>query len=508
MENRELEIRIAEFENDNYTYEDLHETESELDEQLQIVAADLHEQTVEEFVLPFDFDVEMEINALKFPVPKTVFQESFNSFIDYLIDNKNLLMKFCAGEWKTLSELFADNVSGCDLKSAVSQSHLQLFYQKCQEHMTSAEYKSTCLELFNPDEKDLNVEFSVCFNLVLTLRKVLLGEKAKNLQYESTEINQRSVQEKERMNETARGKVRFIGGYVIAKLRHSCIKAINHNIHKTSANAIALYEQSKCCLQILDSIQQSEYTLNMTSEDVASLWETSRKQNVNRSLTNISDNAFYFFTHVIDCCLQLLNGINLTKYGSSLYEFVQHSLSKNVELYKEFVNLCNCKSSVTSVQGKENDDDAVCLHTCVDEMLFNICVLEDLYEKVLHKLVSVLTKQFTRDAILALSVTKKMEHRKQIKVSDTKKICVNNLNFSSIQTDLSHNKIASHCMLKAALSQEKQVLQNFTVKQLLLLCKAYNCKAKGKKNIIINILQEYIIKEDHMVNPDIFDESL
>ena len=151
-----------------------------------------------------------------------------------------------------------------------------------------------------------------------------------------------------------------------------------------------------------------------------------------------------------------MNGINLTKYGSSLYEFVQHSLSKNVELYKEFVNLCNCKSSVTSVQGKENDDDAVCLHTCVDEMLFNICVLEDLYEKVLHKLVSVLTKQFTRDAILALSVTKKMEHRKQIKVSDTKKICVNNLNFSSIQTDLSHNKIASHCMLKAALSQDNK----------------------------------------------------
>lgn len=309
MENRELDITIVEFENDNYAYEDLHETESELDEQLQIVAADLHEQTVEEFVLPFDFDVEMEINALKFPVPKTVFQESFNSFIDYLIDNKNLLMKFCASEWKTLSELFADNVSVCDLKSAVSQSHLQLFYQKCQEHMTSAEYKSTCLELFNPDEKDLNVEFSVCFNLVLTLRKVLLGEKAKNLQYESTEINQRSVQEKERMNETARGKVRFIGGYVIAKLRHSCIKTINHNIHKTSANAIALYEQSKCCLQILDSVQKSVYTLNMMSEDVASLWETSRKQNVNRSLTNISDNAFYFFTHVIDCCLQLLNGL-------------------------------------------------------------------------------------------------------------------------------------------------------------------------------------------------------
>ena len=64
MENRELEIRIVEFENDNYAYEDLYETESELDEQLQIVAADLHEQTVEEFVLPFDFDVEMEINAL------------------------------------------------------------------------------------------------------------------------------------------------------------------------------------------------------------------------------------------------------------------------------------------------------------------------------------------------------------------------------------------------------------------------------------------------------------
>ena len=118
-----------------------------------------------------------------------------------------------------------------------------------------------------PRCKDLNVEFSVCLNLVLTLRKVLLGGKAKNLKYESTEINQRSIQEKERMNETVRGKVRFIGGYVIAKLRHSCIKTINLNIHKTSANVIALYEQSKCCLQIFDSVKQSEYTLNMTSED-------------------------------------------------------------------------------------------------------------------------------------------------------------------------------------------------------------------------------------------------
>ena len=30
------------------------------------------------------------------------------------------------------------------------------------------------------------------------------------------------------------------------------------------------------------------------------------------------------------------------------------------------------------------------VYTRVDEMLFNICVLEDLYEKVLYKLVSVL----------------------------------------------------------------------------------------------------------------------
>ena len=79
------------------------------------------------------------------------------------------------------------------------------------------------------------------------------------------------------MDETARGKVRFIGGYVIAKLIHSCIKTINHSIHKTSANAIALYEQSKWCLQILDSVQQSEYTLNTTKDDVANLRETSRK---------------------------------------------------------------------------------------------------------------------------------------------------------------------------------------------------------------------------------------
>ena len=156
---------------------------------------------------------------------------------------------------------------------------------------------------------------------------------------------------------------------------------------------------------------------------------------------------------------------------------------KMLSCIKKFVSLCNWKSSVTSVQGKENDyDDAVCLHTCVDEMLFNIWILEDLYEKVLHKLVSVLTKHFTRDAILALSVTKKMEHRKQIKVSDTNKICVNNLNFSSIQTDLSQQN-CSTLHVKSSSNPRKTNVAELYCKAVVSFVKPTTAKQRGRKTV-------------------------
>ena len=96
-----------------------------------------------------------------------------------------------------------------------------------------------------------------------------------------------------------------------------------------------------------------------------------------------------------------------------------------------------------------------------------------------------------------------MEHRKQIQVSEKGIGRLGVLNFQYIQEDKSPNEKASHCMLKAALSTGKTLLQKFTKRQLLMLCQADNCSVKGKKNCIIEKLNQCIINEDHMLNPEV-----
>ena len=143
----------------------------------------------------------------------------------------------------------------------------------------------------------------------------------------------------------------------------------------------------------------SEHHLLETTEDPSSLYETSRKQNINRGLTNISDQSYHFFESAVTASLNELNSRNLVKHGNSLHEHVIKTLEQNEELFFSFCNVC------TGNRACNASDDI--------RILFRDCI---------YKVSSILLKQDSRDVMDFCDIRKKMEHRKQIQVSKSKQV--------------------------------------------------------------------------------------
>lgn len=104
--------------------------------------------------------------------------------------------------------------------------------------------------------------------------------------------------------DTARGKIRYIGGYVVAKLHYQHKVQVKSTCFKTSAADKHKYDLAKESLVLLDIMKASEITVMASSSDVGSLKETERKQNLNRSLINITDEAFHFTYDVVEKSLK------------------------------------------------------------------------------------------------------------------------------------------------------------------------------------------------------------
>ena len=145
----------------------------------------------------------------------------------------------------------------------------------------------------------------------------------------------------EHLSSTARGKVRYVGGYAVASLRSKYAKAY---LYKTDQHSISTYLDSKKFLEVLDHFQINEQTLNEITSDPERFHETTRKQNIKRGLTNISDAAYEWFGNLVFRTLHELNSDNLTYHGSKLYEHTLSYLKSNTELFTGFLSLVSsCK---------------------------------------------------------------------------------------------------------------------------------------------------------------------
>ena len=173
----------------------------------------------------------------------------------------------------------------------IPQNKLSEFMSKFNTYMPSASYINNCKKLFNIVDFQQDAIFAVCFKIMTFLRKSLLKTKSESLPVDTNQEVQ-SRTSFQQLTSTARGKIRYVAGYAVASLRTKYNCLMRASLYKTSKSGISTYLSSKTSLEILDNLQINEMTLTETTSDPESLCETSRKQNMTRGLTNVTDATY------------------------------------------------------------------------------------------------------------------------------------------------------------------------------------------------------------------------
>ncbi|KAL4234215.1 hypothetical protein ACF0H5_005868 [Mactra antiquata] len=247
-----------------------------------------------------------------------------------------------------------------------------------------------------------------------SLRKEIIRKAAEDLPQDKFLKDASKRQFYPEMTDTAKGKVRYIGGYIVAKLKHKTNLAVRNCAYKSGRNFVEQYENAK---RTLHSFTSSE---TLVSDYPESLKETARKQNLSRGPTNINDHANKFFESLLNTLLNYFTGENFHKYGENLHKYVTDSVQGNKSLHDCFVQAIHSGATFEEVSldfenPSQNIDCKV--SACLHEITHNVDVIHNLFGNVISMASFVLFKQFSRDVITTLQIKKKMEHRKQVHVS-------------------------------------------------------------------------------------------
>lgn len=133
--------------------------------------------------------------------------------------------------------------------------------------------------------------------------------------------------------DTARGKIRYIGGYVVAKLHYQHKVQVKSTCFKTSAADKQKYDQAKDSLLLRGIMKTSESTVMASSSDAGSLKETERKQylySVFKSI-HVTDKAFQFTYETVHESLKKLTWTTVSSHRAIKYQFIFDTLKQNMQ---------------------------------------------------------------------------------------------------------------------------------------------------------------------------------
>ncbi|XP_060604284.1 uncharacterized protein LOC132757110 [Ruditapes philippinarum] len=343
--------------------------------------------------------METILNNIECRTVKTPMQYNSNKILKEIDQHKYI--QFCKNEYCKLSSFIEDlKINPAD---PVSAKNLSEFYSKVHNYQISAEFRMNCLMLFENTSIGED-HLHICFNISNEIRKYLLKKKAELFTVIQRTISRRAV------SNASHARVRYVGGYYIAKIRHKYIQKKRSHMYKTDASGQALFEESVLAVSILDGLKLDEHHVISTTNEPESLLDVSRRQKGNRSLINISDELFHFFKKLTEICLSLLIDENFNKYGGNLFEHIRTEIMEKSDLYNQF-----CEVVDISINRNEEFDSETVNKELRNKQISNV------YKKIIKLFLMVMVNQFRKDILESFNIQKKMAHRKQIRVSQTDK---------------------------------------------------------------------------------------
>ena len=203
------------------------------------------------------------------------------------------------------------------------------FYLCFNKHVSSEEYVS-CVQNLQKVYQSGQQNFHRVMTevMIIILSQVLRNHQPADMEPTLPEF--KSVDPGIQLSGPGRGKVRYVGGYVIAKLKYRNSRKLSSMLFAPGKEKETVYFMKRKTLLV--RLTALEKDLIETSADTESLVETSRKQNIRGLLCNITDETYNFFCKLEVEVKKHFSVQTLQEHKSEMYIHVENLLLNRLDL--------------------------------------------------------------------------------------------------------------------------------------------------------------------------------
>lgn len=461
--------------------EDSEFSENELNEIEAMISYTVQTSELPVTVWPENWDVpQIDINnlvkTLTLNDPIIEYQHKWNSVLQELLQNPDT-PHFLSEQQIVVYNLLQHHCPGLLTTGKESEvSKWTSFYKHFHQYTTSHKYEEYTVNLFHRHSL-VDVQKHVAAKLLTCVREDLLSHFSKRkVDEQAQKLSSKTVHipTSQTMSAAGRGKVRYIGGRTVAKLRCKYMRKVHNNVNKLDRQSRELVRVAYTKINVLKDMTATEIELQ-ASDDLASLEETAKRQNFRHGLTNITDRSHDFFMNMVNKVTELENFATLQLYGSELPSNVEQHIRDDKDLFHQFTSIFTSCSTIHENEAMPHayhTADVDVFHCLQDISLTSECI-SLLYIEIISSFLNVYHNQLRKNYLAHIHREKKIAHRKQItkaKLHQTTKPAL-----CDIYSDTSDGKHVSHLQLKACVLQNSECFLDrvYTKADLILLCKAY-----------------------------------
>lgn len=414
----------------------------------------------------------------------TPVEDKIVAFKDAILKNYKLY-----DDWFQCQSSIMDDIGlNCFPEGEISycQEHRNDYFRKFNKYISSDENEEKAISLLKKYQQDVKgPAFQVLTAVMFNLERSFFTELSTYLELSEPEPFQKLP---ENIDSAGNAKLRYVSGYVLAKLKYNLSKKIRNCLYvKGKEVDLSNYQ---CEMNILISLCSSYDELIASTKNPDTLSEVKRKQNERESLTNISDFTFEFFKTLELFCRERLTHKRLVDMGQFLFRVVKDEVITDYELFQAWVNCVTNSRPLCQIE-RNNDD----ISEILDDIVMSCDSYIVLFQCAVILYLKVSFSQFRKTYLTYLKKEKGIALRKKV-MKKTKQM-PKSFNITFFNEDNSSNKEVSMLRLKSELMQNRIFLNehSFTKKDLILICQQYKIKvsAQQMKDAIINVLVKGIL---------------
>ena len=375
-----------------------HSVESQSDDDSDTQVADVDDNNINDInndhsgycqILSVHIDkLKSALNQEKYENPITENQKILNKYIDAL--DLSLIQDFSESLMYHIQFAFT---AAIPKNGKIENKHITNFYHRVTLFIQSSTYKKLVENLFHTETLKYT-HYRIAFAVIKVVREEVIQRAYNPILQESMERSRQIAADILKGSAGGRGKLRYLGGWVVAKLKHKKKKFVRRNLYKPNMKAAAdKYDKE---VRLFETLTETESSLLDTSSDLESLVFTKQKQNLRGGLTNISDHCFEFFICLDNKLQQLMTEHAVNIYGKNFHVYLCDSVKFDEIMYSEFKK---------SVQLTSNEE-----------------LIKDAFSEVVEKYMIIVTAQFRRDYLSKCKVKKEEVHRKEIRLGKSNSI--------------------------------------------------------------------------------------